>query len=166
MLENLAENQKFIEAYDDHADAIFRHCYFRLYDEELARDIMQETFLRTWEYMVKGKKVDNLRAFLYKIATNRCIDHIRKKKETSLDALLDEGFDASHEGAKEIERASDTNSALDALRKLDDMYREVMLMRYVDDLSVKEIAEITGETENTISVRIHRATTELKEKFV
>ncbi len=165
-MENLGENQRFIESYEDYADAIYRHCYFRLYEKEQSRDIMQETYLRAWEYLAKGKKVENLRAFLYKIANNLCIDYIRRKKESSLDALVEEGFDASLEGAREIERKSEASRAISTLQKLDELYREVMIMRYVDDLSVKEIAEIMGETENTISVRIHRSLAELKEVFV
>ena len=164
-MEHLAENQKFVETYDDYADAIFRHCYYRIYDRELARDLMQEAFLRAWEYLAKGKKVLNLRAFIYKIANNLCIDHIRRKKESSLDSLMEAGFDPSGDDAVKIERSTDAGMAVSALQKLEDPYREAMVLRYVDDLTVKEIAEITGETENTISVRIHRATAVLKENF-
>ncbi len=164
-MEHLAEHQRFIENYDDNADAVYRHCYFKLYDKEQATDVMQEAFLRAWEYVVKGKKVDNLRAFVFKIANNRCIDILRKKKESSLDALMEEGFDASLEDGKTIERNTDSGFALRLLKKLNLSSREIMIFRYVDDLSIKEIAEIIGETENGVSVKIHRATAELKKLF-
>ncbi len=164
-MEHLAENERFIENYDDNADAIYRHCYFKLYDKEQATDVMQEAFLRAWEYLVKGKKVGNLRAFVFKIANNCCIDILRKKKESSLDMLMEEGFDASVDDGKTIERSTDAGFAQGLLRKLDPENREIMILRFVDDLSIKEIAEIVDDNENSISVRIHRATAELKKNF-
>lgn len=164
-MEHLAEHQRFIDNYDDNADAVYRHCFFKLFDKDQAMDVMQEAFLRAWEYLVKGKKVDNLRAFVFKIASNRCIDILRKKKESSLDALMEEGFDASSEDAGSIERSTDAGFAISLIKKLDPDSREIMILRFVDDLSIKEIAEIVGDNENSVSVRIHRATALIKKNF-
>ena len=76
--------QLFFEAYEAYADAIFRHCYFRLNDRELAKDMMQEAFTRTWEYVQNGNNPTNIRAFIYRVASNLIIDHYRKKKSYSL----------------------------------------------------------------------------------
>ena len=72
---------KFLEAYDQYSDAIFRYCYYRVYDREKAKDCVQEAYCRTWKYMESGKEIENLRALLYRIATNIIIDDSRKKKE-------------------------------------------------------------------------------------
>ena len=74
-------------------DAIFRHCYFRVFDRERARDLVQETFLKTWEYLTRGHDIENIRAFLYRVATNLIIDDSRRKKEISLEQLSESGFD-------------------------------------------------------------------------
>src|SRR3989338_4735544 len=87
---------EFLQAYEAYNDAIFRYCYFRVYDRERARELSQETFMKAWEYLSRtGKKIENLRAFLYKIATNLIIDNSRQKgkKTVSLDQLHEEGFD-------------------------------------------------------------------------
>ncbi len=89
----MAEEDKFIKAFDAYADGIFRYCFFRVFNRERAKDLVQDTFMRAWEYAAKGNKIENLKAFLYKIAHNVVIDESRKVKEYSLDALLSEGFD-------------------------------------------------------------------------
>ena len=155
--------QRFFDAYEAYADAIFRHCYFRVSDRELARDIMQESFMRTWEYMASGKDPENIRAFLYRVASNLIIDHYRKKKAYSLDALSENhGFDPSSDETDRIIDASDAKRALMHLPRLPEPYRTVFVMRYVDGFTPREIAETTGEHENTISVRIHRAAKKLR----
>jgi RNA polymerase sigma-70 factor (ECF subfamily) len=62
--------KEFEKAYDLYADAIFRHCYLRVSDRELAKDLMQETFMKTWEYLASGKDIDDVRPFLYRTALN------------------------------------------------------------------------------------------------
>ncbi|MBX4200907.1 RNA polymerase sigma factor, partial [Candidatus Parcubacteria bacterium] len=84
-LPNDPRQQEFLDAYKQHADAIYRHCYFRVYNKDLAEDLTQETFIKTWKYIVEGKKVDNIKAFLYRVAVNLIIDHSRKKKALALD---------------------------------------------------------------------------------
>ena len=89
MSDNILIEQKFLKAYDEYSDAIFRHCYFRVSDREKAKDLTQDTFTKTWEYVLKNGEVTDLRAFLYKVANNLIIDTYRKKKEDSLDDMME-----------------------------------------------------------------------------
>jgi len=73
--------KEFLDAYEKYADAIYRHCYFRVYNKELAEDLTQETFIKTWKYIVEGKEVKNIKSFLYRVAVNLIIDNSRKKKK-------------------------------------------------------------------------------------
>lgn len=156
--------QDFLKAHDEYADAIFRYCYFQTSDRQTALDLAQDTFIKLWEYMAGGKKIEYLKAFIYRIARNSVIDFRRKKKSFSLDKMIEEGFDPSAE--KNINEAKETifegEEAVRTIRELDAKYRDVLMLRYVDDLSIKEISEIVGESENNISVRIHRALEKLK----
>lgn len=158
-----AVEQEFLKAYDQFADAIFRHCVFRVSDREKAKDLAQGSFVRLWDYMSQGKEVDNMRAFLYRIANNLIIDEYRKKKDESLDRMRDEeGFDIGFDVMRDIETKDEHAKAVALLECLPDKYREALVMRHVDGLSVKDIAHLTHETENVISVRIHRAIEKLK----
>ncbi len=164
-MKNKNENLKdeFAKAYDEYGDAIFRYCLYQTSNRELALDLTADTFTKTWEYLSRGKEVDNLRAFLYRVANNLVIDYRRKKKESSLENLQEQGFDIETEDENKMhEDAFEGKLAMEAVQKLDENYRDVLMMRYVDDLSIKEIAKILDEKENNISVRIHRALEKLK----
>lgn len=154
--------QEFLEAYDAYADAIFRHCYYRVFDREIGRDLMQETFVRAWEYLCKGEEVRNMRALLYRIANNLVIDHSRKKRESSLEVLQEAGFEPSVDDSEKMKSKVEHARVVGTLKNLDDTYRDVLVMRYMNGLTPSEIAEVTGETPNTISVRIYRGLKQLR----
>lgn len=155
--------RRFLELYDRTADAVFRHAYFRVSDRELALDITQEAFARMWECVCRGDRIDNHKAFLFRITGNLVIDHYRRKKGLSLDQLAEDGFDPEGDDAGTIEDAAAGKEALALLNRLPPRDRAVLTLRYVEGLSVAEIAEATGESGNAVSVRIHRATKRLKE---
>ena len=153
---------QFIKAYEEYADAIFRYCYYRVFNRELAKDLSQEVFMKTWRSITEGNEVKNIRAFLYRAARNIVIDHSRKKHESSLDELHDQGFDPAVELTEKIYNQIDAHTAIGQIEKLDDMYREVLLLRFVDGFSPKEIAGMIGETQNVVSVRINRGLKQLR----
>ena len=166
-------SKEFGEAYERYSDELFRHCTLRLSDRERALEITQETFLKAWQYMEQGGVVRQLRPFLYKTLHNLIIDEYRKMKSLSLEALVqnDEGggdieslmpADLTNTLESAIDRF-DGSRALEALKQLPDAYREVLVMRYVDGLSPKEIAHAIGESENAVSVRVHRGLKKLKD---
>ncbi len=149
------ENQ-FLAAHDTFSDAIFRHCLFKVSDRELALDLTQEVFTRAWKYLSEGKQVDNIKAFLYRVANNLVIDEYRKKKAVSLDRLMEDGFDVGTGEEKRTIDQIDGRRAITLLQKIDAKYRQVISMRFIDGLLPKEIALILHESENSISVRINR----------
>ncbi len=157
-------NEFFEKSYKEYSDAIFRYCYFQSSNREKALDFTQDTFINTWEYLSSGKEVENLRAFLYKVARNLIIDDRRKKKTESLEKLAEAGFDIESM-VDEIEIHEDKfegKVAFEAIQKLDLKYREVIVLRYVEDMSVKDIALILKDKENNVSVKIHRGLEKLK----
>ncbi len=156
----------FILAYDEHADALFRHCFYKVHDREKAKDILQEAFMKTWAYISKGKEITNMRAFLYRTLNNLIVDEYRKKKDFSLDALEEEGFEPKSYEESTIEERIDGEKALRLINKLPHPYRDAIFMRYVNNLEIKEIAEITGEEVNTVSVHLHRGMIKLRELFI
>ncbi|MEK7669253.1 MAG: RNA polymerase sigma factor [Patescibacteria group bacterium] len=155
--------EQFLTAHDAYADALFRHCYFRVYDRELAKDLVQETFCRTWTYLSQGKEVKNIRAFLYRILHNVIVDEIRRKKPLSLDHLTEEGFSPKDESSPDLEQRLIAKDVIQKLELLEEQYRSIVQMRFIDDLSPKEISAVLGVSENVVSVRIHRGMNKLRE---
>lgn len=149
--------KEFLAAYDEHADALFRHCLIRVRDREIAKDIVQDTFSRTWVYLSEGKKVEYIRAFLYRIANNLIVDLSRKKKSSSLDAMIDDdGYEPVDESIREPIDKPAIKEAMSMLKSLDEIYRTAITMRYIDEMTPREIASALGVSENVVSVRIHR----------
>ncbi len=161
MQERSMQEQQFLAAYDQYADAIFRHCYFRTNSREVAKDLTQQAFLNAWSYVQKGQVVDQFRAFLYRTAHNLIVDWYRRHKTESLDGLQEEGFDPP-DLHPETERQREWKWALANLKKLRKEDQELITWRYVEDMSPGEIAKVLGKKENAVSVRIHRAVERLR----
>lgn len=146
----------FFRVYEDEADALFRFVSFRMADREKALDIVQESYFRLWKVMVE-KKPDNIRAYLYRIARNLLIDEYRAKKDvTSLETLVEAGFDIKKEEGINSHDKLDLQNALQSLRALPEKYREALWLRMVEGWAVQDIASSLDETESNISVRIYR----------
>jgi RNA polymerase sigma-70 factor (ECF subfamily) len=156
--------EQFLGIYDEMADLLFRFALVRVGNREDAVDIVQTTFTRAWGHIRQGKEVPNYKAFLYKVARNLIIDVYRKTKNVSLDALAEsEGFDPVDEkGSKETLAFAEWRIVEDALNKMSPTDKDVIIMRFIEGRMPQEIAEITGLSENVISVRINRAVERLK----
>ncbi len=154
---------RFLKAFDDYSDALFRHASLRINDRERAIDIVHDTFMKAWTYVRTGHEIDAFRPFLYKVLNNLIIDEYRKRRETSLDQLLeadgvDEGnfADLSESTVEALAATIDGKKAFAVLETLPDTYREVLVLRFVDGLGPKEISELIEVSENVVSVRMHR----------
>lgn len=161
--------ERFLKAFDEYSDALFRHAMYRISDRERAIEIVHDTFTKVWSYIRGGHEIDSYKPFLYKVINNLIIDEYRRRKELSLDALLegegvDEGsFPELYEGGiEEVTFSLDAEKAHVLIGELPIVYREVLTLRFVDGLGPKEISELIEESENVVSVRIHRALKILK----
>jgi RNA polymerase sigma-70 factor, ECF subfamily len=156
----------FLRAYDEYADAIFRFCLTKVRARDLATDITQDTFIRTWEYISQGADIKNIRALLYHIARNIIIDQSRRKSTSSLDSLLEAGVDIPDTISLErTQERAEMGRVTKALDHLNESYREVILMHYVDGLSVQEISHLLNIKPNTVSVRLRRALQQARSLF-
>ena len=155
----------FLQSYDTYSDAIFRFCLMKVSDRERAEDITQDVFMRFWQALREGTVLRNDRALLYTIARNRIIDWYRKKKESSLDAMAEEGFEARGTDEVPILQHAMSEEVLRIIHTLDDPSREVLLLRFVEGFSPAEIAALHGETPNAVSVRINRALKKVREQL-
>src|SRR3989344_6992193 len=131
-------------AHFDFQKGLNTHAFFKVHDHDLGQDLVQDTFLKTWVYLVKGGKVDTMKAFLYHVLNHLIVDEYRKHKPVSLDNLLEGGFEPSVDHSERLLDKLDGKEAMLLLEKLPPTYRKVMRMRYVQDLSLKEMSLLTG----------------------
>lgn len=165
----------FGELYDIYVDQIYRFIYFKVGRKEEAEDLTGDVFLKTWQYIneMGSEVIDNLRAFLYQTARNTVIDFYRSRDQKEFVALPQENdeekprmeiIDEKQDLVEKIELASDLEEVKKALQKIREEYREIIVLRFVEEMSVKETAEILGKSEGAVRVLLHRAIAALKEE--
>lgn len=152
----------FMRAYRDYAQGLNAHAFFKVHDHTIGEELVQDTFIKTWSYLVKGGKIDMMRAFLYHVLKGLIVDEYRKHTTNSLDAMFEKGFEPSMGDPARLANVFDGRKAILLIARLPRKYQKVMRMRYVQDLSLTEIALITGQSKNTIAVQTHRGLAKLK----
>jgi len=164
------DRQAFVKAYDLYVDQIYRFIYFKVGNKEEAEDLSSAVFLKIWSYLQENNIIDSktLRSLLYKIARNIIIDHYRKinqRENVSLDKTMEQGglIDVKQDIAQRAEVMSDLMVIETKLPELKEEYREVIIMRYINELSIKEIAEILDKSKGNVRVLIYRALSVLRE---
>jgi len=164
------DKEAFIKAYDLYLDSIYRFIFFKVGSKEEAEDLTSSVFLKTWDYIQtnKLKEFKTLKSLLYKVARNTVIDYYRKqnqRQEISLDQGEEMTIDIVDEKADPVgafELASDFESLEKKLSELKDEYREIILLKYVDELSIAEIANVLNKSQGNVRVLIFRAVNALK----
>ncbi|OHA46927.1 MAG: hypothetical protein A2541_00045 [Candidatus Taylorbacteria bacterium RIFOXYD2_FULL_36_9] len=153
-------------AHHDHEKGLNLRAFFKVNNHDLGEDLVQDTFLKTWKDLVRGGKIDVMKSFLYHILNNLIIDEYRKKKTSSLDTLLEKGFEPSaSDGSEKLFNLLDGKTALLLIKSLPQKYQKVMRLKYVQLLSLKEISLLTGQTKNAIAVQVHRGLEKLKQLY-
>jgi RNA polymerase sigma-70 factor (ECF subfamily) len=103
-----------------------------------------------------------MRAFLYHVLNDLIVDEYRRHKATSLDVLLEKGFEPSASRPERLLDVLDGKAVVSLICQLPEKYQKVMRMRYSQDLSLEEISLITGQSRNTVAVQAHRGLEKLK----
>jgi RNA polymerase sigma-70 factor (ECF subfamily) len=150
-------DEDFTAIYDLHQGSIARYCVCKCRDRDISQDLTQETFFRYWQCLQRKEEILNVRAFLYRIAHNLFVDHVRKKKEASLDLLLEAGFEPILDPWPETYSRLDAERPLKKIVNMRQPYKKVLHQRFILGFTPAEIAMMSGENANTISARIFRA---------
>lgn len=160
--------KQFEKIYKLYVKAIFRFAYLKVSDNDLAQDITQDTFIRFWRVLSDGEEIKNHKAFLYFIAHGLVVDYYRKKKnkvQISLDKVDGQLVDIDDELEKKMDMEVQLDGIRSKLREIKKEYRDILLLHYVEDLDIPEIAFILKKKENTVRVQIYRALKALKGKL-
>ncbi|MDO8620248.1 MAG: RNA polymerase sigma factor [bacterium] len=149
-------------AHHDFEKRLTTHAYFKVNDHKMSEDLVQDTFLKTWNYLARGGKIEVMKAFLYHILNHLIVDQYRKHKTYSLDTLVEKGFEPSTGEHARLVNLLDGKAALLLIAQLPPAYQKVLRMRYMQDLSLQEMSRLTGQTKNALAVQVHRGLGKLK----
>lgn len=160
------DQNAFGEIVEIYKDKVYQLCYRMLGNRHEAEDVAQEAFLRAYLNIRRYDENRKFSTWLYRITTNLCIDRIRKKKpDYHLDAdiegsenltLYSQIASSSHLPEQEVEHMELQESIQQAILKLPEKYRAVIILKYMEELSIEEIAGILDMPVGTVKTRLHR----------
>ncbi|GJM79301.1 MAG: RNA polymerase sigma factor SigW [Paenibacillus sp.] len=165
----------FAELVDLYKDKLYHLAYRMLSNRHEAEDIVQETFLRVHKNWIRYDDKQKFSTWIYRIATNLCIDRLRKRKPSYyLDAEMNdqEGMDGytlipGDERTPESEYLlSETQQTIhQAIDGLPAKYKSVIVLRYLQEMSLQEISEVLDMPVTTVKTRVHRGREFLRKKL-
>lgn len=172
------DRQAFAELVELYKDKVYSLAYRMLGNSQDAEDIAQETFMRVYANLHRFDDQYKISTWIYRIANNLCIDLIRKRKvrrnQFSFDAEITgtdglDLYDTIHDDDPSPEQQLITselqNKVKDAILSLSPKYRTIMILKYIEDLSLQEISDIVGLPVATVKTRVHRGREALRKKL-
>ena len=152
--------KEYNDCVNQHADNVFRFIVKNLRHEEDARDVVQSAFEKLWRHR---EEVDSakIKSYLFTVAYNQMIDHIRKAKRV----YLKEEY---RDDSRVIHRESNNAKAIlqEALARLNETQRSLVMLKDYEGYSYEEIGKIMNLSESQVKVYLHRARLQLKEYIV
>ncbi len=163
----LVQQEMFLVAYQQHEKDLTGYAYCKVGDKTTSQDLVQTTFMKAWNYIRKGGRVDAMKSFLFHILNHLIIDEYRKHKLESLDVLIEKKVveEPNNNPAHRLMDSLDGKAVFTLLVKLPEKFKKVIEMRFLEDLSLKEISRLTGQTKNAVAVQVHRGVKKLRAEY-
>lgn len=160
----MSEKFDITQLFKDHNEQIFRYIYARTGNKELSQDITSDTFLKAWNKRLTYKKDKaSIKTWLYTIARNTMVDYFRSAKNNNELPIIDEIKDNFPEKGKDkLEQGQLFDFILKKMQYLSNEESELLTLRYINQLELQEISNITGKSNTAVRVSIHRALDRLR----
>lgn len=160
--------ESYGQLYDLYVEKIYRFIYFKIGNRQEAEDLTSEVFLKTWNHINEDRGVESFSGLLYRIARNVVIDWYRERAREPVIVSLETEIESGENNVadnwfKQMDLKMETQAILQAVKKMKQEYQEVIMLRYVDELSIEEISEVIKKKNLATRVLLHRATQKLKD---
>ncbi|MEO6455168.1 MAG: RNA polymerase sigma factor [Ginsengibacter sp.] len=151
---------EYNECVNKYADNVYRFIYKNLAHREDAKDVVQSSFEKLW---INRMQVDNekCKSFLFTVAYHQMIDHIRKNKRIKLKDEFNDEVRVTYQNNNNVKKILN-----EAINKLGETQRSLVLLKDYEGYSYEEIGKITGLSESQVKVYLHRARLQLKTYLV
>lgn len=149
-------NGKFIKTVEENKNALFRLAYSVVLNQQDAEDVVSEALLKAYSHLADLRNAKKMKAWLFQILVNECKSCMKKRSRID----LVEDFSLFADKGDDKEKPYDL---LEFVCRLDDIFKEVVILYYFEEFNIKEIANILDVSEGTIKSRLSRARAKLKE---
>ena len=150
-----------------HQDRVYNLAYRMTSDRDLAADVTQDAFMRAFRSLPKLRETQRFSSWLLKIVSNLSLDALHHKGTVSLDALLEEGDEhlpiSGYDPVDTLEGVLTDEAIAAALEKVAPVYRQVLVLRHIEDLPYEKIAEILEIPLGTVKTRLFRGREQLRQ---
>lgn len=144
-----------------HQHALYRHCRGMGIDHDTALDLVQDTFIRGYTRIADCRDAAHVRAWLFTILRNRCLDHLKDVRRLTVSLADVPDADLAN---RSVPQATELGATLqDALHRLPVALREAFMLKHDAGYSYEEIADMTGANTSAVKMRVHRARETLRE---
>ncbi|MEQ9466513.1 MAG: RNA polymerase sigma factor [Ekhidna sp.] len=149
----------------EYQERIYWHVRKMVIDHDDADDLVQEIFVKVWKNLGQFREDSRLYTWIYRIATNECLNFLRKKKKRFFIPIHDLEGELTQKLTSQVEPSGDEvqMKLQKALLKLPDKQRMVFNMKYFDDMKFSDIAEITGTSVGALKANYHHAVKKIED---
>lgn len=165
LIKNLKKGREdaYRQIVEEYGNRLLRTCYLILKDREEAEDVVQETFIKVFRNIDSFRENSNLYTWIYTIALNLSRDRLRKKQDMF---TIEVDLVGNNDVEYEVEKSIDKELLRKELFEINSLYREVLVLFYFEELSIKEISNLLNEKEGTIKSKLSRGRNILKESLL
>lgn len=159
------DGDAFAALYARHVDRVYRHCYYYMGNRADAEDMAQQTFLRAWQAIGRYRRGNApFQAWLLTIAGNLSISRLRLARE--IPHRTDGREEATEDDPQDIVATLDSCDVVRrAVLELKPDRQQVIILRFIEGMSISEVAAALGKSENNVSVTQHRALGDLRRRL-
>lgn len=160
------DKKAFGQLYEAYVPKIYRYCYQKTLQKSIAEDITSEIFFKALDRIDRfDPQKSSFKTWLYTLARNTIIDHYRTFNETE-DIEDVWGIESSDDVAEEVSQKMEYQELHKHMKSLSNESRDYLILRFWNELTFKEIAEITGKSEASIKMNVQRSIKALKAHFL
>ena len=159
------DRQAFGLLYEKYLEAIYQYMFYRVGSEQEAEDLTEKVFLKIWERIPRLSReapVRNFRAWLYRISHNLVVDYYRTRKETAPLSSYESQIPADRGIEDNVDNQHEREMLVKAITQLEPQYQEIIVARFINQLSHAETAEIVRKSEGHVRVLQYRALKKLR----
>lgn len=166
-IEGEGKKEQFSFIYDKYIEKIYRFVYLKVDGREAAEDITSKVFTSGWDSYRKDENIKNIGAFLYRIARNATIDYYKKRDKAKVVqmSVMPEAEDQKTDLHEQAILSAETEKVKSAIQNLKKDYQDVLILHYLEDIPVDDVASIMSRPSGTIRVMIHRGLKDLRKEL-